>query len=88
MRGLTLIRVVSSVNRSMNELRIFMGSKGFGYVLFSTLVVVFAGAAGMLAFERARPGGEGLQDYGDAICRKERCNGSMAQIGHTVPAAA
>ena len=67
MRGLTLIRVVSSVNRSMNELRIFMGSKGFGYVLISTLVVTFAGAAGMLVFERAQPGGEGLQDYSDAI---------------------
>lgn len=67
MRGLTLIRVISSVNRSMNELRIFMGSRGFGYVLFSTLVVTFAGAAGMLAFERAQPGGVGLQDYGDAI---------------------
>jgi len=67
MRGLTLIRVISSINRSMNELRVFMGSRGFGYVLISTLTVTFAGAAGMLAFERAEPGGQGLQDYGDAI---------------------
>lgn len=67
MRGLTLIRVVSSINRSMNELRGFLGSRGFGYVLFSTLVVTFGGAAGMLIFERAQPGGQGLQGYGDAI---------------------
>lgn len=67
MRGLTLIRVISSINRTMNELRVFMGSRGLGYILVLTLAVTFAGAAGMLVFERAQPGGQGLHDYGDAI---------------------
>lgn len=43
-----------------------MGRRGVGYLLLLTLIVIFAGAAGMYAFEQ-RPGGRGLNDYGSAL---------------------
>jgi voltage-gated potassium channel len=64
-RGLRLVRVVASLNRGMRALRSAMARRGFGYVIASTTVVVFAAAAGMLAFEREVP--EGLDTYGDAL---------------------
>lgn len=56
-RGLRLLRVVGSVNRAMRALGAAMQRRGFGYVLALTVLVVFAGAAGMYAFERDAPGG-------------------------------
>lgn len=46
-RGLRLLRVLSSVNRGMRALGATMRRRGFGYVLLLTLIVTFAGAAGM-----------------------------------------
>jgi voltage-gated potassium channel len=65
-RGLRLVKLVGSVNRGMRALRRGMGRRGFGYVLALTAVVTFAGAAGMLAFERDAPG-TGLGDYATAL---------------------
>lgn len=65
-RGARLVRVVGSVNRGMNALRRSMGRRGLGYVVALTTIVILAGAAGMLAFERAAPGG-GFRDYGTAL---------------------
>jgi voltage-gated potassium channel len=45
-RGLRLLRLISSVNRSMNALGAAMRRRGFGYVLALTMMVVFVGAAG------------------------------------------
>jgi voltage-gated potassium channel len=65
-RGLRLLRVVSSVNRGMNALGAAMRRRGFGYVLALTLIVTFAGSAGMYALERDAPGG-GFDSYTTAL---------------------
>lgn len=64
-RGLRLLRVVSSLNRSMKALGASLGRRGFGYVIALTLLVTFAGAAGMYAFEKDSPGGP--KSYGEAL---------------------
>jgi voltage-gated potassium channel len=64
-RGLRLFRVVSSLNRSMRALGASLRRRGFGYVIALTLLVTFAGAAGMYAFESGRDGG--LDSYGEAL---------------------
>ncbi len=50
-RGLRLLRLTTSVNRSMRALMRSMGRKGAGYVVALTLIVTFAGAAGMYTLE-------------------------------------
>lgn len=64
-RGLRLFRVVSSLNRGMRALAANLQRRGFSYVLALTVLVVFAGAAGMYAFESEVPGG--LNNYGEAL---------------------
>ena len=66
-RGVRLIRLLTSFNRSMRALGRTMGQRGFGYVVALTLIVIFAGAAGMYAFEREAPEHEGFTRYGDAL---------------------
>lgn len=61
LRGIRLIRIVSSLNRSMRSLAATMQRRAFGYVLLLTLLVTFAGAAGMYALEKET---EGFQSYG------------------------
>ncbi|WP_161890885.1 potassium channel family protein [Pontibacter russatus] len=62
-RGLRLVKVVGSINRSMRSLSRAMSRRAFGYVAALTLVVVAAGAAGMYAFEN----GHGIKTYGEAV---------------------
>ncbi len=64
-RGLRLFRVVSSLNRGMRALRATLERRGFGYVILLTVLVIFAGAAGMFTFENHIPGG--LDNYGEAV---------------------
>ena len=64
-RSLRLFRVVSSLNRGMRALAANLQRRGFGYVIILTMLVVFAGAAGMFAFESGIPGG--LNSYGEAV---------------------
>lgn len=64
LRGIRLVRVVSSVNRSMKSLAATMKRRAFGYVILLTLVVTFAGAAGMYAIEKANAG---FDSYGMAL---------------------
>jgi voltage-gated potassium channel len=49
----------------MHALGASLSRRGFGYVLALTVMVVFAGAAGMYAFENGPPGG--LNSYGEAL---------------------
>lgn len=56
LRGIRLIRIVSSLNRSMKSLAATMKRRAFGYVFLLTLVVTFAGAAGMYAIENPAAG--------------------------------
>jgi voltage-gated potassium channel len=64
-RGLSFLRLVSSLNRGMRALGASLSRRGFGYVLALTLLVVSAGAAGMYSFENGVPGG--LNSYGEAL---------------------
>jgi len=64
-RGLRLFRVLTSLNRGMKALGASFGRRGFGYVVALSIIVTFAGAAGMYAFENEMP--NGLKTYPDAL---------------------
>ncbi len=64
-RGLRLFRVVTSLNRGMKALGESFSRRGFGYVVALSVIIIFAGAAGMLAFENEVDGG--IKTYGDAL---------------------
>jgi voltage-gated potassium channel len=64
-RGLRLVRVISSLNRGMKALGASLGRRGFGYVIALTVLVTFAGAAGMYAFENEAAGGP--NSYGESL---------------------
>jgi voltage-gated potassium channel len=61
-RGLRLFRLMTSLNRGMKALGKTLGRRGFGYVAALTLIVTFAGAAGMVALEENR-----FSSYADAL---------------------
>lgn len=64
LRGIRLVRIISSFNRSMRSLGKTMERRAFGYVMMLTLIVIFAGAAGMYALENPTPG---FTSYGLAL---------------------
>jgi voltage-gated potassium channel len=64
LRGIRLVRIVSSLNRSMKSLGATMKRRAFGYVFMITLIVTFAGAAGMYALENQNAG---FDSYGMAL---------------------
>lgn len=64
-RGLRLVRVVSSMNRGMRALGASLSRRGFGYVVALTVLVTFAGAAGIYAFETEATGGP--SSYGESL---------------------
>jgi len=66
-RGVRLLRVVSSLNRGLKALRASMGRRRLGFVLFSTLLVMMAGAAGMMAFENDGSDPPAFDNYGVAL---------------------
>jgi voltage-gated potassium channel len=67
-RGLRLLRLVTSFNRGMQALRRSMARRGFSYVVALTVIVVLAGAGGMLAFEgRTGANPQGFRSYGEAL---------------------
>lgn len=64
LRGVRLVKIVASLNRSMKSLAATMQRRGFVYVMLLTLIVIFAGAAGMYAIEK---GHTGFENYGMAL---------------------
>ncbi len=64
-RSFRLVKIIGSLNRGMRALSQTMKRRAFGYVILLTLIVIFAGAAGMYAFEKDTPGG--LADYGTSL---------------------
>ena len=64
-RSLRLVKIIGSMNRGIKALSATMERRAIGYVLLLTTIVIFAGAAGMYAFEKNIDGG--LQDYGTAL---------------------
>lgn len=67
LRGVRLVRIVSTANRSMNALRATLRRRQFGYVAALTLLVLLLGAAGMLSFEPANEVEGGFTSYGHAL---------------------
>ena len=67
LRGFRLVKLVGTVNRSMNALRRTLERRKFGYVAGLTMLVVGLGAAGMLNFEPASQVRGGFTSYGDAL---------------------
>lgn len=67
LRGIRLVRIVGTANRSMNALKKTLERRGFIYVAGLTALVIFLGAAGMLNFENARDVRGGFATYGDAL---------------------
>ncbi len=64
-RGVRLVRVISSLNRGMKALGASLSRRGFGYVIALTLLVTFAGAAGIFAFENEVAGAP--NSYGESL---------------------
>lgn len=64
LRGVRLVKIVASLNRSMRSLGATMRRRGVKYIFLLTLVVLFAGAAGMFAFEKEAGG---FTTYGNAL---------------------
>lgn len=67
LRGLRLVRILGSINRSMKALGKTMRRRGFGYVVVLTLIVTVAGAAGMLSFEQELGAESGLDNFWTAL---------------------
>lgn len=63
-RSVRLVKIIASLNRGMRSLGATMRRRGFAYVFLLSLVVLFAGAAGMYAFEQ---GQGGINSYGHAL---------------------
>lgn len=77
-RSLSLLRLLTSLNRGMRALGRAMGRRGIGYVAALTIIVTFAGAAGMAQFESPAAlreagyaelarAGAGISSYGEAV---------------------
>jgi voltage-gated potassium channel len=66
-RGLRLARLLGSINRGMRALRVALHRRAAGYVAATTLLVLFAGAAGVMAFERDGRNAAAFASYGDAL---------------------
>ena len=67
LRGILLVRIVGTANRSMNALKATLARRGFSYVAGLTALVILLGAAGMLSFENAREVDGGFASYGHAL---------------------
>lgn len=77
-RGTGLVRILTSLNRGMSAARKTMRRRAFGYVLLVTVLVNFAGAAGVYAFENpaalrdsgygeVAAAGGGIHSYGESV---------------------
>ncbi len=77
-RSIRLLRLLTSLNRGMRTLSSTLGRRGIGYVVALTVIVTFAGAAGMYALEspdalqqanldQANLDARGLPSYGEAV---------------------
>lgn len=66
-RGLKFVRLLGSLNIGMSALGESFRRRGFKYVLAVTLIVIFAGAGLMLAFESAKDVAGGFKNYGESL---------------------
>jgi len=64
-RGLTLTRMITSLNRNMRALRFSMRRRGLGYVILLTSLITLVGASGIYTFERGT--NPDLSSFGNAL---------------------
>jgi voltage-gated potassium channel len=65
--GMQVIWIFASADQGLRSLRRALGRRGAGYALALTLVVLFAGAAGMLHFEGISNDPQSIQTYPKAL---------------------
>jgi len=65
--GMQVVWIFASADQGMRSVRRALGRRGTGYALAFTFVVIFAGAAGMLHFERGSNDSLGINTYPNAI---------------------
>ena len=65
--GMQVIWMFASADQGLRALRRTVGRRGTGYVLTMTMVVILAGAAGMLHFENDSPDPQGIHSYPKAL---------------------
>ena len=65
--GMQVIWMFASADLGLRSLRRTMGRRGTGYVLTFTVVVILAGAAGMLHFENDSLDPQGIHNYPEAL---------------------
>jgi voltage-gated potassium channel len=65
--GMQVVWIFASADQGMRSVRRALGRRGTGYALAFTFVVIFAGAAGMLHFERESSNPLGIHTYPNAI---------------------
>ncbi len=65
--GMQVIWIFASAEQGMSSIRRSFGRRGAAYVLTFTLVVIFAGAAGMLHFERISDDPQSIHTYPNAL---------------------
>jgi voltage-gated potassium channel len=66
LRSLSLVRLLGGLNRGMRVLRRVTRGRQIAYVAALTVLVVLAGAVGVLYFDRGVPGAP-IQTFGDAL---------------------
>ena len=66
LRGLSLVRIVTTLNRGTRALENVLHKGQFGYVLILALVISVTAAAGAYYFERSEPSAN-IQTFGDAL---------------------
>lgn len=66
-RGIRFARLLSSMNRGLRALRRGFSRHAAGYVATATLLVLFSGAAGMMAFEREGPNRAAFETYATSL---------------------
>jgi voltage-gated potassium channel len=65
--GMQVIWIFASADQGMRSIRGILGHRGVGYALALAFVVIFAGAAGMLHFERISNDPHGIHTYPNAL---------------------
>lgn len=65
--GMQVIWMFASADQGLRWLQRIMGRRGTGYALTFTVVVILAGAAGMLHFENEAPDPQGIHSYPKAL---------------------
>jgi voltage-gated potassium channel len=65
--GMQVIWILASADIGLRSLRRALGRRGAGYALTLTLIVILAGAAGMLSFEKDSLDAQGIHGYPKAL---------------------